>query len=196
MFAAHTINFLQIHYGFHCCVKNGYDRVDLCRLWNESQRPVLPRCLTVSADAASDKYVAGDTSVFQQDSAPSHHANDTIKLLQQEMTDFIGHQIAQTWNQWIISSGVLCSSRMNVVWTMSMSWSSTSLKSGTVCSWRTLLMWPSTSGESDRVCMHADGQHFEHLLWVRVTDKSYGNKTLVTPLLLSLWFSGYWSFPR
>jgi len=23
-------------------------------------------------------------------------------------------------------------------------------------------------------CMHADGQHFEHLLRVRVTDKSYG----------------------
>jgi len=96
MFAAHTINFLQIPYGFHCCVKNGYDRVDLCRLWNESQRPVLPRCLTVSVDAASDKYVAGDTSDFQQDSAPSHHANDTIKLLQQEMTGFIGHQTAQT----------------------------------------------------------------------------------------------------
>jgi len=32
---------------FHCCVEieNGYDRVDLCRPWNESQRPVLPRCL-------------------------------------------------------------------------------------------------------------------------------------------------------
>jgi len=25
-----------------------------------------------------------------------------------------------------------------------------------------------------RVCMHADGQHFEHLLRARVTDKSYG----------------------
>ena len=25
-----------------------------------------------------------------------------------------------------------------------------------------------------RACMHADGQHFEHLLWARVTDKSYG----------------------
>ena len=25
-----------------------------------------------------------------------------------------------------------------------------------------------------RACVHADGQHFEHLLLVRVTDKSYG----------------------
>jgi len=23
--------------GFHCCVENGYDRVDLCEQWNESQ---------------------------------------------------------------------------------------------------------------------------------------------------------------
>jgi len=25
-----------------------------------------------------------------------------------------------------------------------------------------------------RACVHADGQHFEHLLSARVTDKSYG----------------------
>jgi len=25
-----------------------------------------------------------------------------------------------------------------------------------------------------RTCMHADGQHFEHLLWARVADKTYG----------------------
>jgi len=25
-----------------------------------------------------------------------------------------------------------------------------------------------------RACVHADGQHFEHLLQARVTDKSYG----------------------
>jgi len=25
-----------------------------------------------------------------------------------------------------------------------------------------------------RACVHADRQHFEHLLWARVTDKSYG----------------------
>jgi len=36
------------------------------------------------------KHVAGDTFVFQQDNTPSHHAKDTIKLLQQETLDFIG----------------------------------------------------------------------------------------------------------
>ena len=36
------------------------------------------------------KLVAGDTFVFQQDSAPVHHARDTIQLLQRETPDFIG----------------------------------------------------------------------------------------------------------
>ena len=88
-----------------------------------------------------------------------------------------GLQTAQTWIQcWIIRSGVLCSREcMNVVWTVSMSWSSGSLGSGTVNS-RTLLMRPSTSGESDLecACVRADGQHFEYLLWAHVTEKSHG----------------------
>jgi len=46
------------------------------------------------------KHIARDTFVFQQDNASSHRARDTIKLLQQEMLDFIGlisgHQTAQT----------------------------------------------------------------------------------------------------
>ena len=41
--------------GFHWCVENGYDWVDLCHPWNESQRPVLLRCFTLSEDAASDQ---------------------------------------------------------------------------------------------------------------------------------------------
>jgi len=45
------------------------------------------------------KHVAGDTSVFQQDSAPSHSAKDTIKLLQQEMPDFIGPDLWSTNSQ-------------------------------------------------------------------------------------------------
>jgi len=35
------------------------------------------------------KCVAGNTSVCQQDSVPSHRARDTIHLLQQETPDFI-----------------------------------------------------------------------------------------------------------
>jgi len=48
----------------------------------------------------SHQILPGDTFVFQQDTAPSHRAKDTIKLLHQEMLDFIGlisgHQAAQT----------------------------------------------------------------------------------------------------
>ena len=33
--------------------------------------------------------IAGDTYVFQQDSAPAHRARDTVQLLQQEMPEFI-----------------------------------------------------------------------------------------------------------
>jgi len=77
-------------YLFHCCVKNGYDWVDLCHPWNESQRPVLPRCLTLSVDAASDqacckRYVCLST---RQRSISS--CKDTIKQLQQEKPDFLG----------------------------------------------------------------------------------------------------------
>jgi len=36
------------------------------------------------------KHVAGGTFVFQQHNASSHRAKNTIKLLQQEMPDFIG----------------------------------------------------------------------------------------------------------
>jgi len=59
------------------------------------------------------KHVAGDTFVFQQDNAPSHHAKDTIKLLQQEMPDFVGPDL---WPPNSPGSGVLCSREcMNVV---------------------------------------------------------------------------------
>ena len=87
----HAINFLQICYGFHCCVENGYDQLDLCQPWNDNQWPVLPRCLTLSRQMLpAIKHVAGGTFVFQQHNASSHRAKNTIKLLQQEMPDFIG----------------------------------------------------------------------------------------------------------
>jgi len=70
-------------------VVNGYDRVDLCRPWNERQRPVLPPCLTLSADV-SDQTRCRRYVVFQQYDAASHRVKDTIKLLQQETLDFVG----------------------------------------------------------------------------------------------------------
>jgi len=39
------------------------------------------------------KHVPDNTFVFQQDNAPSHRANDTIKVLQQETPDFIGSDL-------------------------------------------------------------------------------------------------------
>jgi len=39
------------------------------------------------------KQVAGDTFVFQQDSAPVHRARDTIQLLQRQTPDFIGPEL-------------------------------------------------------------------------------------------------------
>ena len=47
--------------------------VDLCRPWNETQGPALPRCFTLSQQMMpAIKHVASDTSIFQQDNAPSH----------------------------------------------------------------------------------------------------------------------------
>ena len=54
--------------------------------------------------------IAGDTYVFQQDSAPAHRARDTVQLLQQEtpMHPTCGRQTAQTWTRSITVSGVSC----------------------------------------------------------------------------------------
>jgi len=75
---------------FHCCVENGYDRVDLCRPWDESQRPVLPRCLTLSADAASNQAGCKRHVCLSTIRRSISLCKDTIKLLQQETPDFTG----------------------------------------------------------------------------------------------------------
>jgi len=79
-----------------------------------------------------------------------------------------GHQTVKTWMQWIIWSGVLCSREyMTVVWTVSMSWTAPrwSLEqSAAINEWRKRL----------RACVRATEQRFEHLLWARVNDKTYG----------------------
>jgi len=82
------------------------------------------------------KHVAGDMFVFQQDKAPAHHAKDTIKLLQQETPDFIGPDLwppnSPDLNQVDYKVWGICGREcMNVLWTVSMSWSS---DTGTVCS--------------------------------------------------------------
>jgi len=158
----------------------GYNQVDLCRPWNESQRPVLPRCLTLSQQMPTIKHVAGDTFVFNKTTlhliVPRTPLNCYIKHPRTSLVLISGHQTTQTWIQWIIRSGVLCSRQyMNVVRTVSMSWSSASLKSGTVCS-ITLLTRLSTSGESDweRACMRMDkvlSIYCERVWMTKVTEK-------------------------
>ena len=58
----------------------------------------IQRCLTLSADAASDQACRRRYIVFQQDSdSPSYRAKDTSKLLLRKKPDFIaGHQTVQT----------------------------------------------------------------------------------------------------
>jgi len=105
-------------------------------------------------------------------SVPRTQLNCYSKKRRTSLVLISGHQAAQTLIQWIIRSGVLRSRECtNVVWTVSMSWNSASLKSGTVCI-RTLLTRPSTSGESnwERACVQMDNI-LNILLWARVIAK-------------------------
>ena len=72
-----------------------------CRPWNESQRPVSPRCFTLSAEMLpAIKPVASDMFVFQQDNAPSHRArtplNSYSKKRRTSLVLVSRHQTAQT----------------------------------------------------------------------------------------------------
>jgi len=40
---------------WRCRVTSGYDWTDICQPWGEGERPVLLRCLAVSADASSNQ---------------------------------------------------------------------------------------------------------------------------------------------
>ena len=65
-----ALNIQHIGYGVRCRVTNGYDWTDICRPWDEGERPVLPRCLTVSADASSNqalRHIAPATPSSPQD---------------------------------------------------------------------------------------------------------------------------------
>jgi len=44
---------MHVGYGVRCRVTSGYDWTDICQPWGE--RPVLLRCLAVSADASSNQ---------------------------------------------------------------------------------------------------------------------------------------------
>ena len=122
------------------------------------------------------KQVAGDTFVFQQDSAPAHHAHDTIKLLQRErrLTSLVltcGCPPVQTWIPSTTRSGASCSSGcMNHASTTSMSWSNVSTMSGQGVQQDIIDLAVSQWRQRLRVCVRAHGRHFEHLLRACVTQ--------------------------
>jgi len=100
--------------------------------------------------------------------------NSYSKKRQTSLVLIPGHQTVQTWSQWIIRSRVLCSRvfecHMNSV---------DELKQRLVEVWNSLQQNVIDASINEwrkwlRAWVCVDGQHFEHLLWSRVTDKSYG----------------------
>jgi len=45
----------HVDYGVGCRGTSGYDWTDICQYWGKGERPVLLRCLAVSADASSNQ---------------------------------------------------------------------------------------------------------------------------------------------
>ena len=184
---------LHISCGFHCCVEDGYDWVDLCHPWNESQRPVFPRSFTLSAYGASDRACCRRYVCLSS-------CKDTIKQLQQETPQFIGPDLwppnspdlnLVDYKVWGVMQQRVYGCHMNSVdvWnSLQQNVIDAAIKKN---EWRKKL----------RQCVRADGQHFEHLLWARVTNKSYGQikyKSL-KKMLVYCWtcdFQGSQSFPR
>jgi len=148
----HALNIQQVGYGVRCRIKNGYDWTYICRPRGESERPVLPRiCYVLLSQQMlpAIKRVAGDTFVFQQDSAPAHRTLDTIQLLQQETPDFIGPDL------WPPNSPDLNPVDYKIWGVVQQT-----VIDLAVSQWRQQL----------RTFVHAQGRHFEHLLWACLTD--------------------------
>jgi len=107
------------------------------------------------------KRVAGDTFVFQQNSAAVHCAHEMIKLLKHETPEFIYPDL------WPPNSPDLNPADYKLWQVMQQRVYQTTfkdvneLKSGLVWS-RTLFTLLSTTGEG--VCICAKGRHFKHLL--------------------------------
>jgi len=116
------------------------------------------------------KHVESDTFVFQQDVAESHRARTcTIKQLQQETPDFIGPDLWPPnspdlnfvdYKVWSVMQQRVYECRMNSV---------DELKQRLIEVWNSLQQNVIDVAINDwrkqlRACVHADGQHFEHLL--------------------------------
>jgi len=78
--ATHALDVQQVRYGVGCRVKNGCDRADVVDLGIKVNGQYYRNALMSQQMTPAIKHVAGDTFVFQQDSAPVHRARDTIQL--------------------------------------------------------------------------------------------------------------------
>jgi len=80
----HALDVQQVRYGVGCRVKMGVSELMFMdpgvKVNGQCYRSILLSQQMIPAI----KQVAGDTFVFQQDSAPAHRARDTIQLLQRE----------------------------------------------------------------------------------------------------------------
>jgi inhibitor of nuclear factor kappa-B kinase subunit alpha len=115
------------------------------------------------------KYVAGDTFIFQQDSAPAHRARETLQLLQRETPDFIAPDLwppnspdlnPVDYKIWGVMQQRVYETRVHNVDELKQRlievWSGLqqNIVDSAINEWRKRL----------RACVRAQGRHFEHLL--------------------------------
>ena len=120
------------------------------------------------------KHVASDTSSTRQ--RPIWSCKDTITQPQQEAPDFKGPPNSPNLNLvdykvWGVMQKTVHECRMNSV---------DELKQRLIDVWNSLQQNVIYTAINEwrikrlRACVHADGQHFEHLLRAHVTNKRYG----------------------
>jgi len=137
----------------------------------------------------------GNTFVFQQDSAPSHHTRvcDTIQLLQLETPDFIGpdlwlpnsqdlnpvdYKIWGVMPQWVYKCRVSNVDELKLQLMLIEVWDDLQLTviDLVVSQWKQRL----------RACVHVQGWHFENLLWACLID-TWIERTYLQGRIMALW---------
>jgi len=180
----HTLNIQQINYGVGGRVRNGCDRTDIHRPgleWRSTGNITEILCCCLSRCFLQSN-MSQVTCLCSNKTALPHIAPVTPSSCYsvRRLTSSVlisGHPTVQTWTRSTTRSGTSRRNvRRNVVWTMSMNWSSVLLTSGMVCS-RTSLTRLSTNGGSDwkLVLCACTGRHFEHSLWLSDADLEWKN---------------------
>jgi len=160
---------------------------------------------SLSADAASDQASCKRCVCLSTRQRSISSCKDTVKQLQQKTPNIIDPDLFPPnspdlnlayYKVWGVIQQRVYECRMNSV---------DELKLRLIDVWNSLQKNVIDEAINDwwkqlTAFVHADGQHFGHLLRARLTNKSYGQikyKYLKNiPLLLNLWFSGSQSFPK